>query len=527
MAVDHVVAKTSDLKDGEMKQVQAGELSLVLARVDGEFHAIGSKCTHYGAPLAKGHLSGHRVVCPWHCACFDVRTGDVEETPALSAVSHFDVRVEGDDVIVTVPEGAKGRRVMDMAEKDLDADGRTFAIVGAGAAGSAAAEGLRQQGFQGRIVMITREDHGPYDRPDLSKDFLAQKEHEFSPELRSEKFYANRGIELLKGREVKRLDPSAKTIEFADGETLTYDKCLVATGGRPRRLNIEGADLENVFTLRSLDDAERMHAASEDAERAVVIGASFIAMETAASLTKRGLKVTVAAPEKTPFESIFGKAVGQMFREDHEANGVEFRLGQKVVRMSGETKVDGVYLGTRELLQADLVLMGIGVEPVTDFIDGVERNDDGSLSVDDHMQVQGVEDLYAAGDIAAFPDWRNGNPIRIEHWRLAQQLGRLAAANMIGNETRYEGVPFFWSNQFKANIRYVGYVRDWDDIIFHGDPADKKFLAYYIKDGRVAAIAGCGMNEKICELIELMRLNRLPSVDQLKTEAAQLVGQGT
>lgn len=516
MPTEHVVAKTGDLRDGEMKEVEAGGRTILLARVDGTFHAIGAKCTHYGAPLATGVLSGRRVRCPWHQACFDVTTGDLEEPPALSALPRFDVRVEDQDVIVTIPDDAKGRRLMPMAKHDPDADGRTFAIIGAGAAGNAAAETLRQDGYQGRIVMVTKERHLPYDRPDLSKDFLASAEHEFSPMLRSETFYANHGIEVLTEHEVVGVDPASKAIEFADGTSMTYDKLLVATGGRPRRLTIPGSELKNIFTLRSLADAEQIAAAAGNARRAVVIGAGFIAMETAASLTKRGLSVTVAAPETIPFERTLGADVGGIIHQDHEQNHVAFRLGRKVVRFSGEGEVDGVYLDTREQLQADLVIVGIGVEPITEFLLGIARNDDGSVSVDEHLQL--VEDVYAAGDIVRFPDPRSGEAIRIEHWRLAEQHGRVAAHNMAGRQVAYTGVPFFWTNHFKANLRYVGHAPSWDDVIVHGDLAERKFVAYYVKGDRILAAAGCGLNKRMGTIAELMRAGCMPTPDELRNE---------
>ncbi|MBN1342615.1 MAG: FAD-dependent oxidoreductase [Phycisphaerae bacterium] len=522
MATEHVVAKTSDLNDGEMKEVQAGDFAVLLARVNGKFYAVGPKCNHYGAPLEDGVLCGHQVRCPWHQARFDVRTGDLTEPPALNALPRFDVRVDGDDVVVAVPEDAKGRRLMPMVKRD-PSDDRTFVIVGAGAAGNAAAEALRQAGFTGRVVMVTREKHLPYDRPDLSKDYLAKKEHEFAPTLRSDKFYATHDIEILTEREVTRLDARAKVIEFVDGQALEYDKALIATGGRPRTLDIPGSDLGNIFTLRGLDDADRIAAAADKASKAVIIGASFIGMEAAAALTKRGLAVTVVAPESVPFERLLGKDIGQMMRQDHEANGVSFRLKQKVVRFSGDSEVDGVYLGTRELLQADLVVLGIGVQPVTNFVEGVDRNDDGSLSVDEHFQV--IEDLYAAGDVARFVDRRTDQPVRIEHWRLAEQHGRIAAHNMAGNPTEYAGVPFFWSNQFKANIRYVGHASAWDEIIYDGDLAAKKFLAYYVKDSTILAVVGCGLPKQIGAAADLMRVGNLPTVEDLRGGSVDLLGR--
>ncbi len=518
MATDHVVGKLSDIPEGHMKEVEAGDRPVLLANVKGTIYAVGNKCNHYGGPLPKGDLHGTCVTCPWHQARFDMTTGDLVDPPALNALPRFDVRIDGDDIVVTIPDEKKGRRVMDMAEHDPDADGRVFGIVGAGGAGHAAAEALRQGGYQGRIMMITRESNPPYDRPDLSKGYMSSSEPEFSPMLRSDKFYEKHGIEVLTERDVTRVDVAKKVIEFAgDHEPLEVDKLLLATGGRPKTLkNAPGDDLEGLFTLRSLHDAERISAAAEKASNAVVIGASFIGMELAASLTGRGLSVTVVAPEDTPFEKILGSEIGRVILSDHEKNGVSFRLGQKVVRFSGESKVEGVYIGTREHVRADLVVIGIGVEPVTDYVEGLELNDDGSIPVDGTMQA--AQDVYAAGDIAEYPDARTGERLRIEHWRVAEQQGRVAAFNMAGKRTTYEDVPFFWTNHFDAKLRYVGHAKEWDEIVYHGDPESLKFVAFYVKDDRVLAAAGCGENKKMARIGNLLRSGEMPTAEELRSD---------
>ena len=296
MKNERIVAKINDLHDGEMKEISVGEKSVLLVRVNGEFHAIASNCSHYGGPLAEGVLHEHRIRCPWHQACFDVVTGNLEEPPALNALPHFDVRVEGENVIVNVPEDAEDYRIPTMAKYNPDEDSRDFVIIGAGAAGNAAAETLRQDGFKGRIVMVTRENDLPYDRPQLSKGYLADDEPD-SPILRSEKFYADHDIEILTEHEVVRVEASGKTIIFDGGSSLKYDKLLLATGGIPRHLDVPGAELQNIFTLRSLNNANQIKAMAAKASRVVVIGSSFIGMETTASMTERGLKVTVVTPE--------------------------------------------------------------------------------------------------------------------------------------------------------------------------------------------------------------------------------------
>ncbi len=244
------VATTGELKDGEMKQVSVNGTDILLARVEGKYHAVGAHCTHYGAPLAEGVLNGERLVCPWHHACFNVTTGHLQEPPALDALPCYEVKVENDQVIIRVPDEMTDRRTPQMTKRDTK-DKRLFVIAGGGAAGYTAAQTLREDGFRGRVVLITRENHLPYDRPNLSKDYLQGNAEPAWLPLRPDEFFAEHDIEVIRGREIERIDAARKTIEFADGETLVCDALLVATGGEPRKLPFQSEDQENVFLLRS------------------------------------------------------------------------------------------------------------------------------------------------------------------------------------------------------------------------------------------------------------------------------------
>jgi NADPH-dependent 2,4-dienoyl-CoA reductase/sulfur reductase-like enzyme/nitrite reductase/ring-hydroxylating ferredoxin subunit len=511
------VAGAAELKDGEMMQVAAGATNILLARVDGKYHAVGATCPHYGAPLAEGALCGERIICPWHHACFNVTTGDLEEPPALDALPHYEVRVENENVIVRLPEDAPDRRTPPMTKPDTAADARLFVVLGGGAAGYAAAQTLREDGFKGRVLMVTREDRLPYDRPNLSKDYLqGHAEPEWMP-LRPDEFFNEHGIEVLRGKEVTRVDAKAKTVSFKGGEQLAYDALLVATGGAPRTLQIAGSELQNVLTLRSFADSDAIIAAAEASKRAVVIGASFIGMEAAASLKARGLEVTVVAPDKTPFEKTLGGEIGALFQKIHEDNGVQFRLGAKVARFTGNGKVEAVELedGEKpEKIDADLVVVGVGVKPATDFLVGVNLHKDGGVVVDEHLRA--ADGLYAAGDIAWFPSALTGERQRIEHWRTALQQGRIAARNMAGENIAYSSVPFFWTRQFDAGLLYVGHATSWDEIIFQGDVSAQAFLAFYVKDGRVLAVAGMNHEREMAAIEGLIRLENLPPPDQLR-----------
>ena len=515
------VANRSDLRDGEMKEVSVGETRILLARVDDKFHAVSATCPHYGGPLAEGVLCGTRVVCPWHHAAFNIVNGDLEDPPALDALISYDVRVEGERILVNVPDDAKDRRTPEMVRHDALSDPRQFVIIGAGAAGYAAAQTLREEGFRGSLVMITREDRAPYDRPNLSKDYLhGHAEPEWMP-LRPEQFYRGHDIKLLLNKEVSRVEPHAKKITFESGETMDYDALLVATGGAPVRLNIPGSDLKNVCLLRSFADADSIIETATRSQRAVVVGASFIAMEAAFSLRERGLDVTVVAPSQEPFETTLGAEVGEVFRREHEAHGVRFKLGCIVYRFEGNHQVEAVMLDNGERIETDMVVVGAGVRPVTQFLEGVELDESGAVVVDSRLRA--AEGVYAAGDIASFVDTRRGKRERIEHWRTAQQQGRTAARNMVGRDVEFDGVPFFWTRQFGVGLLYVGRATSWDEIVYRGEVSSRDFLAFYVKDNRVLAVAGMNRDAEMAAVEELMRLDRMPGPEQLKWNGISLV----
>ncbi|HEX8423452.1 MAG TPA: FAD-dependent oxidoreductase, partial [Pyrinomonadaceae bacterium] len=305
------------------------------------------------------------------------------------------------------------------------------------------------------------------------------------------------------------------------GESLGYDALLVATGGESRKLNIPGADLKNVCVLRSFADADSIMEVASRSTRAVVVGASFIGMEVAHSLAERGLEVTVVAPSGEPFEHTLGAEVGALFRRLHESHNVRFKLGSIVYRFAGSTHVQAVVLESGERIETDMVVAGVGVQPVTGFLDGVRLNDDGGVFVETPLRA--AEDLYAAGDIACYPDRRTGERVRIEHWRTAQQQGRTAAHNMLGRDVPFDGVPFFWTRQFDAGLLYVGHASAWDEIIYQGEVSSGDFLAFYAKDGRVLAVAGMNRERDMAAVEELFRLDRMPTPDRLRERAADFV----
>jgi apoptosis-inducing factor 3 len=497
---EHDVAALDDIPVGGMLGVTAGSETVLLTRDNGTVYAVGGTCPHAGGPLDVGARQDGSVICPWHKARFCLRTGALLDPPAVDALPSFAVRVAGGRVLVSVPA---------MQDKALQAvrtdDNRCFVIVGAGAAGALAAQTLREADFGGRIVMLDRDNRVPYDRTLLSKYALSgQPAGEKSP-LQTQEWYRCHNIERRTAN-VVGVDPRARRITCADGATVAYDAALLATGGVPRRPPIAGADRQNVYLLRSRSDAEAILAQAERSRHAVILGTSFIGMEVAASLRERGLEVTVVGKEAVPFEKQLGAPVGMAWQKLHERHGVRFRTGATITSFEGGTDLIGVTLDSGERIPAELAIVGLGVKPATDAIAGLPCNDDGSVTVDAQLRV--TDGLYAAGDIARFPDRGDGSPIRVEHWRVAEQHGRTAALTMLGHQVRYDAVPVFWTIQYLKRLDYIGHASQWDDIVLHGDPEKPELLAYYVKDGLVAAAAGIGRDHDTSALVALLSVRR-------------------
>lgn len=517
------VCQVDDLKVGEMRQVSAFDREILLTRTESGFSAIAAHCSHYGAPLAKGVLHGDRVVCPWHNACFEAATGKQIEPPGRDNLAQYAVQVDSDTIYIEQPIPEVERPTPEMAEPNPQQATQTFAIVGGGAAGCAAAEMLRQVDFRGRIVILTADSELPYDRTKLSKAALQSDQFEGPDLLRSASFYEQHGIEVKTAAKVAQLEVESRQLTYGDGETLSYDALLLATGGKVRKIPVDGADRANVFTLRQVEDTQKILQAAQTAQKVVIIGAGFVGMEVAASLRQKGLEVTVVAPGEVPFEKVLGRSVGQMFQQMHEEKGVQFKLGCKAEAFKGENRVESVVLDNGETLPADMVVVGIGVQPATDFVEGIDLSDDQSIPVNQYLQA--APNIYAAGDIAQFPHFMTGEPVRIEHWRLAMQHGRIAACNMAGQTVPFEAVPFFWTGQFDLKLRYIGHAEKFDDVIIQGSLKEKSFLAFYVQSEQVLAVSGVGRDQDIAAISELMRIRQMPTIGEIKATEINWVSQ--
>ncbi|RDL25044.1 FAD-dependent oxidoreductase [Pseudomonas jessenii] len=490
----HRVARFADVPEDRGLEVKIGDCKIVLLRAAGELRAFQGECPHAGAPLAEGALCHGRLICPWHKAAFRAEDGALCEPPALDSLKRYPLEVRGDEVWVD------DQPIADPHIPPAD-DTRTFVIVGAGAAGTACAAALREKGFGGRIKMIDREPDAGYDRTVLSKFVLAgEMSPEETPPLRDEDFYKEQRIERIQG-EISSLDAAAKTLHLRDGQTVNYDAAVLATGGEPNPLELPGADLPQVFLLRSKAQAEQIMNAAAPDQRAVIIGDSFIALECASALRQHGLDVTVLARHAVPFAAQFGDAVGKAIRALHEENGVKFVTEHEAQEITGSGKVEAVLLDNGLRLSADLVVAGVGVHPATEAFASLPREKDQSLRVDDGMRV--AEGLWAIGDIATFP--LSGQPLRIEHWRLAQQHARIAAANMLGGNEHYLDVPFFWTWHFGKNYEYLGHAEQWDEVEFMGEPEQPPFIGLFGKNGIVVAAVACEKERAMATLAERMK----------------------
>lgn len=456
-----------------------GDEEVLLVRSGSEIFAIDAHCSHYHGPLAEGLVDSESIRCPWHHACFDLRTGEASRAPAINALAVWQVEHEGDRIFVRQKRAQPKPRV----KGPVDTPGK-IVIVGGGAAGFAAAEMLRRQEFSGSIVMLSSETAAPVDRPNLSKDYLAGSAPEDWLPLRPDSFYADAAIDLRLKTEVASIDTKARNVILADDKTIPYDRLLLATGAEPVRLPIPGADQPHVHLLRSLDDCRAIIASADGARRAVVIGASFIGLEVAASLRVRNIEVHVVGLEQRPMERVLGPEMGDFVRALHEEHGVIFHLGDTVTAIDGKR----AHLKSGGVLEAEIVVVGVGVRPRLALAEKAGLGIDRGVTVNAYLETS-VSGIYAAGDIARWPDPHSRENIRVEHWVVAQRQGQTAARNMLGQREIFDAVPFFWSQHYDVPINYVGHAEKWDEIAVDGDVAARDCVLRYKSGGRTLAVA--------------------------------------
>ncbi|MHA6645329.1 FAD-dependent oxidoreductase [Mesorhizobium sp. A623] len=471
----------AELADGGMLVGHVEGKSVLLVRRGEEVFAIGAECSHYNGPLAEGLVVGETIRCPWHHARFDLRTGEAVAAPALAPLGCWSVERHDGKIVV-------GKKKL--APKHVLSGGSVperIVIVGGGGAAFAAAQRLRNLGYAGSLVMLSEDADLPVDRPNLSKDFLAGTASEDWMPLRGPAFYEKQNIDLRLATKAASIDVGASEVRLADGGTLSYDRLLLATGAEPVRLPIPGMELPHVHTLRSFADCRAIITQAETAGRAVVMGASFIGLEVAAALRKRGLEVHVVAPDKRPMERVLGPQVGDFIRALHERHGVIFHLEDTANAVAATE----VRLASGRTLAADLVVVGVGVRPRTQLAETAGLKTDRGVVVDAFLETS-APGIFAAGDIARWPDPHSGAAIRVEHWMVAERQGQTAAENMLGGRRKHVDVPFFWSRHYDLGLNYVGHAEAWDAIEVEGDIAGSDCVLRYKRDGRTLAVVTMG-----------------------------------
>ncbi|KAG2147680.1 hypothetical protein DEU56DRAFT_785385 [Suillus clintonianus] len=520
------VCNESELQDGQMKQVDfEGEGKVLLYRLNDKIHATSAFCTHYGAPLAKGVLAADgRVVCPWHGACFDVCTGDIEDAPAPAAIHSFKAEVADGKIHVTADPSqtlkSNTSRSPRLLSTGVAGSGKSVVIIGGGSATFHAIESLREHGYSGNITVLSKETHSPIDRTKLSKSLItdaSKLEWRTAADLK-----IKYGTTLRTGVTVTSVDTSSKLVVFDGGkESISYETLILAMGGTPHRLPIPGSDLENVYTFRGIEDSKRVDAAAQEGKRMVVIGSSFISMELVAAVAKRGLaSIDVIGIGEHPFQSVLGKEVGQGLQKYHESQGVKFHMKtqvEKIVASESNPSLAAGVVVNGETLPADFIAMGVGVAPATEFLkqSGFQLEKDGGINVDQYLKVQGQDNIYAVGDIVWYPQQKTGESRRIEHWNVAGNHGRAVGKTIAGDPQPFAKVPFFWSAQGQQ-LRYCGLGADYDDVIIHGNPSDMKFIAYYVHRGEVVAVSSMQNDPVVSKASELFRLGLMPSPAELR-----------
>ncbi len=493
-----------DLADGALVQGRVGGEEVVLARHGNEYFAVGALCTHYHAELAKGLIVDATVRCPMHHACFSLRTGEALYAPALDPIPTWRVEIVTGRVCVReklnvpiVPSAA--------LRPSPGTEPKSVVIVGGGAAGLAAADMLRREGYSGAVTLVSADDSPPYDRPNVSKDYLAGTAPEAWMPLRSARYYATRKISLVLNERVMSIDAIRRVVSLASGRQIEYGALLLATGADPIRLPIPATEGSRIYCLRTLSDARAIIAASADAKAVVVVGASFIGLEVAASLRTRGIAVHVVGLEEVPLERVLGPEVGTFLRGLHESRGVTFHLKNSVSRVEGKK----VTLRDGKTIEADFVVLGVGVRPSIALAEQAGLAIDRGITVSEFLETS-APGVFAAGDIARWPDVHSGDRIRVEHWVVAQRQGQVAARNMLGLRQPFTAVPFFWSQHYELAINYVGHAESFDSTVIDGSLNAHDCEVSYLRDGKVLAAATISRDLRSLQIERALEGRRSP-----------------
>ncbi|XP_068271964.1 apoptosis-inducing factor 3-like [Nyctibius grandis] len=516
------VCKEADVGDGELWETMVAGYPVLLVRNKKEFRALGSRCPHYGAPLSKGVLRGERLRCPWHGACFNIKTGDIEEYPSLDCLPCFKVTVEDGKVFVTAKKKdlESSLRVKDKSKRCL-LNWDTMLLLGGGVAALVCAETLRQEGFTGRIIMATKEKHLPYDKSKLSKQMNLKAEDMY---LRKPEFLDAHGIEVWTEKEAVSVDFQKQKVRFMDGSSQKYNQLLIATGSHSSFLKVPGADLQNVCILQTPEDSSKILELATG-KNLVIIGASFVGMEIAAFLSDKAGTISVVEKKEFPFQNVLGPQVGGVAMKMLQNKGVKFYMKTELSELKGKDgKVTEAVLAGGKKLPADVVVVGIGVFPNSEFLKdtSIARDDRGAILVDLRMQTN-IPNVFAAGDVVSFPvALLNGDRSSIHHQQAAEAHGHIAALNMLKKEKELHTVPFFWTTMLGKSIRYAGCGNGYTDTVVKGSLEQQKFLIFYIRDGFVTAAASLDYDPMVSLIAEVLWSGRQISKEEAERGPAGL-----
>ncbi|XP_075343601.1 apoptosis-inducing factor 3 [Odontesthes bonariensis] len=513
-----MVCLESDLKDGQMMEVEVGHHAVLLTRCEGKFSALTNQCTHYGAPLSQGILSGNKVRCPWHGSCFNAQTGDLEEFPGMDCLPCHKVKIQNSKVYVSVNRKniwqQKRLRSMGAAVPGVS---HTVLLLGGGAASLICAETLRQENFGGRIIMVSREELLPYDKTRLSKVMNVESSTIL---LRGEEFFHQYNIEVWLQKEAMSLDTDKKTLTFDNGSVQSYDQMLISTGCRAKGLDVPGIKLDNIKMLETPEDARQIHAVSLG-RNVVLVGTSFVGMEVASYMIDKASSITVIGSSALPYQNTLGREVGKITLMMLSEKNVRFFMNDSVIEVKGaDGKVKEVVLKSGKVIPTDVLIVGIGSLPNSEFLKGskIQMNSKNFVPVDKNMRTN-VPDVFCAGDLTSFPlAIAKNRPVSIGHWQMAQAQGRIAALNMLGKPAELRAVPFYWTVLLGKTIRYAGYGEGYTEIIMKGNVQDYKFLALYIKNDEVIAAVGLDFDPAVSAVAERLFSGKVISKKEAQSD---------
>lgn len=506
--------KADDVQDGGMHTFEVGDQKVLVTRDGDDFHAFDAICPHAGADLGGGVRCGSRIVCPWHHATFHAGSGSLIEPPALEGLKQYRVTRDGDGLSVDLDEEIPSQKPAPSHQ-----DHHTV-IVGGGASGFMAAQTLRDGGYAGQITMLTAENRAPYDRTALSKAYLSGKKPADKLPLGGADWAQQNEIDLREGVRGTELDRAARKVHLDGGDSLGFDAAIVATGATPNTLNVPGAELDGLYQLRSFRDAEQLKDVAQG-KHIAIIGSSFIGLEAASSLVEEAASVTVIGQDAEVLSRALTPRVGRAIRKLHEDRGVTFHLDAEVTAIEGSGNAEAVRLKSGERIEAELVLLGIGVKPASDLLSDL-ANEKGAVPVD--AELRAAPDVYAVGDIALAPTVLG--EMRVEHWRVALQEGMTAAQSILASsdlEPMDRRVPFFWTQQYGKSLRYVGHAESLDDTHIWGDPDELKFIEFAFEGGQAVAASGMGMDRELAAFEELLLLGRAPGAAEVRAGGFSLV----